>query len=139
MENYIKVKKYITENFRSVHLNRFQYARSTAWSHFLLCANSIDCSMLRTEQYIDSYVIVVSNSNRPDYNPPGSFIHRDFPDMNTAMGCHFLLQIYLTQGLKPHLLHYHWATREIPIYWWIISILAYVDISSNLLQKWKFH
>ena len=30
MENYIKAKKYMTENFRSVHLNRFQYARSTA-------------------------------------------------------------------------------------------------------------
>ena len=30
MENYIKVKKYMTENFRSVHLNRFQYAHSTS-------------------------------------------------------------------------------------------------------------
>ena len=46
----------------------------------------------------------------------------DFPGKNTGVGCHFLLQIFLTQGLKPHLLHWqadffffffnHWATWE---------------------------
>ena len=35
----------------------------------------------------------------------------DFPDKNTRVGCHFLLQgVFLTQGSNPHLLH--WATWE---------------------------
>ena len=42
----------------------------------------------------------------------------NFPVKSTRVGCHFLLQgIFLTQGLKPDLLHwrwilYHWATGE---------------------------
>ena len=41
----------------------------------------------------------------------------DFPDKDTGVGCHFLLQrIFLTQGSSPHLLLgrqilYHWAPR----------------------------
>ena len=40
----------------------------------------------------------------------------NFPNKNTGVGCHFLLQgIFLTQGSNPHLLHgrcilYHWVT-----------------------------
>ena len=29
----------------------------------------------------------------------------DFPDKNTGVGCHFHLQIFLTQRLNPGLLH----------------------------------
>ena len=39
-------------------------------------------------------------------NLPGSSIHGIFPGKNTRVGCHFLFQgIFLTQGLKPGLLH----------------------------------
>ena len=35
----------------------------------------------------------------------------DFPDKNTGLGCHFLLQgILLTQGSNPHLLHWQVAS-----------------------------
>ena len=44
-----------------------------------------------------------------DYSPPGSSVHRDSPGKNIGVGCHALLQgIFLTQGLKQHLLHYRW-------------------------------
>ena len=42
----------------------------------------------------------------------------DFPNRNTGVGCHFLLQgLFLTQGSNPGLLQcrpvlYHWANRE---------------------------
>ena len=40
-----------------------------------------------------------------DCSPPGSSVHRDFPDKNTGVGCHTLLQgIFLTQGSNLHLL-----------------------------------
>ena len=39
-----------------------------------------------------------------DCSPPGSSVHRDFPDKNTGVGCHTLLQgIFQTQGLNPPL------------------------------------
>ena len=38
----------------------------------------------------------------------------DFPDKNTGVGCHFLLQgIFLIQGLNPHLLH--WQVGSLPL------------------------
>ena len=38
-------------------------------------------------------------------NLPGSFVHGIFPDKNSGVGCHFLLQgIFPTQGLNLHLL-----------------------------------
>ena len=41
-----------------------------------------------------------------DYSLPGSFCAWDFPDKNTGVGCHFLLQgIFLTQESNSHLLH----------------------------------
>ena len=37
-----------------------------------------------------------------------------FPDTNTGVGCHFLLQgIFLTQGSNPHLLH--WEVDSSPL------------------------
>ena len=41
-----------------------------------------------------------------DCSPPGSSVHGDFPDKNTGVGCHTLLQgILPTQGLNPGLPH----------------------------------
>ena len=44
----------------------------------------------------------------------------DFPDKNTGMGYNSLLQeIFLTQGLNPHLLHLlHWQADSLPLHHW---------------------
>ena len=41
----------------------------------------------------------------------------NFPDKNTRVGCHFLLQgIFPTQGLNPHLLRLlHWEADSLPL------------------------
>ena len=51
---------------------------------------------------------VVSNSLRPHgLQPTGLFRPWDFPDKNTGVGCHFLLQgNFPTQGSNPGLPHY---------------------------------
>ena len=61
-------------------------------SHVWLC-NAIDCSL------------------------PGSSVHGDSPGKNTGVGCHALLQeIFLSQGLNPHLLHLlHWRADSLPL------------------------
>ena len=52
-----------------------------------------------------------------DCSPPDSSIH--FPDKNTGVGCHFLLQgIFLTQGSNLHLLH--WQMDSLPLHHSII-------------------
>ena len=43
-----------------------------------------------------------------DCCPPGSFVYGNFPGKNTGVGCHDLLQIFLTQGSKPGLPHCRW-------------------------------
>ena len=44
-----------------------------------------------------------------DCSPPGSSVHGDFPDKNTEVGCHFLLQgIFPDQGLHPCFLLGRW-------------------------------
>ena len=44
-----------------------------------------------------------------DYSPPDSSVHGDFPDKNTGVGCHALLQgIFPTQGSNPGLMHCRW-------------------------------
>ena len=40
-----------------------------------------------------------------DCSPPGSSVHGDFPDKNTGVGCHVLLEIFPTQGSNPGLVH----------------------------------
>ena len=38
------------------------------------------------------------------------------PGKNTGVGCHALLQIFLTQGLNSHLLHLiHWQAGSLPL------------------------
>ena len=49
-----------------------------------------------------------------DCNPPRLLCPWDFPDKNTRLGCHFLLQgIFLTQESNPHLLH--WQVDSLPL------------------------
>ena len=61
---------------------------------------------------------VMSDSLQPHGLQPTRFLHPwDFPGKNTGVGCHFLLQIFPTQGSNPGLshcgqIHYLWATRE---------------------------
>ena len=52
-----------------------------------------------------------------DYSLPGSFVYGMFPGKNTGVDCHFLLQeIFLTQGLNPHLLCLlHWQMDSLPL------------------------
>ena len=57
-----------------------------------------------------------------DCSPPGSSVHGDFPDKNTEVGCHAILQgIFPTKGLNPGLLHcrqilYHLSHQGSPIW-----------------------
>ena len=62
--------------------------------------------------------------NPMDYSLPGFSVHGDFPDKNTAVGCHFLLPgIFPTQGSNLGLLHCrqilyqqsHWGSLQIVI------------------------
>ena len=86
-------------------------------------------------QQVDSYPLasvspsVVSNSLRPHgLQPTKHLCSWDFPDKNTRVDCHFLLQgFFPTQGSNPDLRHCkqilycvshpgtHWTTREVPI------------------------
>ena len=52
--------------------------------------------------------------NPMDCSPPGSSVRGNFPDKNTWVDYHFLLQeIFLTQGLKLCLLH--WQAGSLPL------------------------
>ena len=50
----------------------------------------------------------MSNSLQPHRLQPARLLRPwDFPDKNTGVGCHFLLQgIFLNQGSNPYLLHW---------------------------------
>ena len=49
-----------------------------------------------------------------DYSPPGFSVQGIFPDKNTGVSCHFLLQgFFPTQGLNPGLLH--WQSDSLPV------------------------
>ena len=70
--------------------------------------------------YMDHYVVscsVMSDSSRPPWTVPRQApLSMGFsPDKNTGVGCHKLLQgIFLTQGLKPRLLHLlHWQVDSL--------------------------
>ena len=80
----------------------------------------------RTTQ-IDNYLIifsikykklksVMSDSSRPhELVPTRLLCPWDFPDKDTGVGCHFLLQgIFLTQRLNPCLLG-HWQVSSLPL------------------------
>ena len=58
---------------------------------------------------------VMSNSIWPyALQPSRLFCPGDYPGNNTVVGCHALLQeIFLTQGLNPHLLH--WQVDSLPL------------------------
>ena len=51
-----------------------------------------------------------------DCSPPSSSVHAASPGKNTGMGCHFFLQIFLTQGLNQRLLCLqHWQAVSLPL------------------------
>ena len=58
---------------------------------------------------------IVSDSLRPHGLQPARLLCPwDFPEKNTGVGCHFLLQgIFLTQGSNPGLLH--WQVGSLPL------------------------
>ena len=58
--------------------------------------------------------------NPMDCSLPGSSFPWSFPDKNTVVGCHFLLQdIFQTQGSNPRLLHLlPWQAESVPLYHW---------------------
>ena len=86
-----------------------------------------------------------------DCSLPGSSFHGHFPDKNTGVGCHALLQgVFPTQGLNPCLLRVlHWRGNSVPLHHlgsllllleWLISffpspgfalatILLHIDLS----------
>ena len=55
--------------------------------------------------------------NPKDYSPTRLLCPWNFPDKNTGVGCHFLLQgFFLTQGWNPHLLNpLHWQVDSLPL------------------------
>ena len=54
--------------------------------------------------------------NPMDCSPPGCSVHGDFPDKNTGVGCHALLQgIFPTQGSNQHLCLLHWQAGSLPL------------------------
>ena len=66
--------------------------------------NPWGCKELNTTEWLSTHV---------DCNPPG-FSQWDSLGKNTGVGCNFLLLgIFLTQGLKSHLLH--WQTDSLPL------------------------
>ena len=69
----------------------------------------------------------------------------NFPDENTGVGCHVLLQgIFPTQGSNPGLLHgwqilYHLATREAPYKVWLCLLWADSYVISISAIQYKPH
>ena len=65
-----------------------------------------------------------------EYSPPGSSCPWDSPGKNTGMGCHFFLQeIFLTQGLNLHFLH--WQVDSLP--------LSHLRSPEDLKALYKLH
>ena len=76
----------------------------------------------------------------------------DYPNKNTGVSCHVLLQRFFpTQGWSPRLMHllhcrrtlYHWATGEalkmyIPIQIWVITS-KYIKLDAQLMKKYSEH
>ena len=71
----------------------------------------------------------------------------DFPDKNTGVGCHFLLQrTFPTQGLNPHLLHWqaeflllsHQPSPDTMIPWWVKKKKKSL-YSKKCLLSWTVH
>ena len=66
--------------------------------------------------YVCSVAQLCSTLRGPkDCSPPSSSIHRIFPDKNTEVGCHFLLQeIFLIQWLSARVLHWQAGSLLLP-------------------------
>ena len=77
-------------------------------------------SLMEPPQQLQSWVHAQSLScvrfscNPMNWSPPGFSVRGNFPDKNTWVDYHFLLQeIFLTQGLKLCLLH--WQADSLPL------------------------
>ena len=99
-------------------------SQNTEWSLFIVAVAVVQL-LSRVQLLCDTM----------DFSPPW-----DFPDKNTSVGCHFLLQgIFLTQESNLHRLFgrwilYHWATWEAPCFSlegfytnWILKTMFYFD------------
>ena len=65
------------------------------------------------QQYYCCCLVVSSSLKLHGLQPTRLLCSRDFPDKNTGVGCHFLLQgIFLTQGSKLRFLH--WQADSTP-------------------------
>ena len=62
---------------------------------------SEDSSLCRAKMLLCS---VMSNSLLPPWTPTRLFWPWNFPSKHAGVGCHFLLQVFLSQGSNPHLL-----------------------------------
>ena len=78
-----------------------------------------------SELYARIYVLVaqscLSLCDPMDCSPPGSSVHGILQAKDPGVGCHALLQIFLTQGSNLGLPHcrqnfYHLSYREVPEY-----------------------
>jgi len=69
---------------------------------------------------------------------PGSSVHEDSPDKNTAVGCHALLQgIFPTQGSNPGLPHcsrilYHLSQQGSPMHTYYIYFLLFMGFKKRV-------
>ena len=72
-----------------------------------------------------------------DCSPPGLLCPGDFPDKNTGVGCHALLQgIFPTQGSNLSLLSLlHWLVGSLPLVWHLGSPSLHGTISRG--QPWE--
>ena len=63
----------------------------------------------------------------------------DFPDKNTGVGCHLLLQgIFLTQGSNPTLLHLlHWQADSLPLSHLGSPLFIYL-VKAKFFEKWRW-
>ena len=77
---------------------------------YIYILNDIQTATWRNFDYVCVHVqwlSCVQLCDPMDCSPPDSSVHEKFPSKNTGVDCHFLLQgIFLTQGLKPCLLHW---------------------------------
>ena len=77
------------------------------------CVRVCVCVCARTREHTHAHLVTQSCLTLcypMDCSPPGSPVHGDSPDKNTAVGCHALLQgILLTQESNPGLPHCRWT------------------------------
>ena len=88
-----------TNNADLTELTNCQYFVSV-----ILWTQVLDVTAKAERMCVFSYVRLFRNPT--DCSPPSLLCPQNFPDKNTGVGCHFLLQgMFPNQGLNSHLLH----------------------------------